>query len=132
MKAPAPSPLSSSSKPRKWGRKAAFSALSVISIASMAWAVGASSGHRSSADEEIPGRRRERERAGVLGLAALGLGRLGIDQGDAETLRRELGKRERERAADETAAGDHHVEPIPGLMPSLRAMVQQCHVPPGA
>ncbi len=42
--AAAPPSLSSSSKPRKWGRKAAFSGLSVISIASMACALGASCG----------------------------------------------------------------------------------------
>ena len=51
---------------------------------------------------------------------------LGIDKGDAEALRRELGKGKRKRPPHEATAGDRHVEPIPASCLSLRPIVAAC------
>ncbi len=70
--------------------------------------------------EEVPGRRRKCERPGIFGSAPFRTSWLGIDQSDAETLRREFGQRKRKRSPHEPAAGDHHVEPIPASCLSFR------------
>ena len=57
---------------------------------------------------------------------------LGIDQRDAEALRRKLRKRESERSPGEATAGDYDVVGRDRLSYAvLEPSPQQCHVPPG-
>src|SRR3972149_823722 len=70
--------------------------------------------------EEIPGRRRKGEGPGIFGSALFRTSWLGIDQSDAETLRREFGQRKPKRSPDEPAAGEDHAEPIPAPCLSFR------------